>query len=279
MQMLSPQMGSINNGPDNLNPMSRVLSPTSIEGTPRSSGDFYSASNNSSDTQASEYVNQGLGQNIGRPSNTRHPSFLVPLKPDNSPEILMMGYGHISGFFTFDGSLVNQSPFHEVRRKGIIGGQGGGGVVRAEPAKRDSGLFGSLSWGNIGESLGGFLGSHEMSSISHAKETNSKLSIPIVSTPQSLLFVDLRLEPGQSRSYSYGHRLPRGIPPTYRGRAIKISYNLVIGVQKVAQLTPQPQLQQFEIPFRVLPGVNSKRSHTSRSILLMLFRLRRRCGA
>jgi hypothetical protein len=70
----------------------------------------------------------------------------------------MMGYAQIMGSFTLDGSLINQAPFEEVKRKGVVGGQGGGGVVGVEKTKRESGLFGALGWGNIGESLGGLLG-------------------------------------------------------------------------------------------------------------------------
>jgi hypothetical protein len=112
-----------------------------------------------------------------------------------------MGYGHITGSFTLDSSLVNQSPFEEVKRKGIIGDQGGGGVVREEKSKRDSGIFSFSGWGNIGESLGGLLGGNELSSIKETKVSSNAKSIPILSTPQSILFVDLQLRPGESRSY------------------------------------------------------------------------------
>lgn len=170
----------------------------------------------------------------------------------------MMGYGHITGSFTLDSSLINQGPFEEVKRKDIIGDQGGGGVVRVENSKRDSGVFGFSGWGNIGESLGGILGGRELSSIKETRVSSNSKSIPILSTPQSILFVDLQLRPGESRSYKYRHSLPRGLPPTHRGRAIKVTYNLVVGTQRAARAGSELNVRHVDIPFRVLPGVNGE---------------------
>ena len=172
--------------------------------------------------------------------------------------MLMMGYGHITGSFTLDSSLINQGPFEEVKWKDIIGDQGGGGVIRVEKSKRDSGSFGFSGWGNIGESLGGLLGSSELSSINETKVSGGAKSIPILSTPQSILFVDLQLRPGESKSYRYRQSLPRGIPPSHRGRAIKITYNLVVGTQRAAKAASQHNFRHVDLPFRAFPGVNGK---------------------
>lgn len=180
------------------------------------------------------------------------------MKNDAKAETLLMGYGQITGSFTLDGSLVNQAPFEEVKRKGIIGGQGGGGVVRADTGRREGGLFGSIGWGGIGGSLGGLLGSNELSSIKETKDTASMRSIPILSTPQSVLFVNLQLRPGESRSYTYTYQLPSGIPPTHKGKAMKISYNLTIGTQRAVKTTINHHIRTVEVPFRVLTGVNGK---------------------
>ena len=252
---LSPRSQDVGNGLDQIKPATRILSPSSINGTPRSSGEFYSMSNNSTETLASEYIPQENSGILRRLADSRQASFLAPAKA-SKPEVLMMGYGQITGSFILDGSLVNLGPFEEVKRKGIVGGQGGGGVVRNKSIKRESGLLGSIGWGNIGGSLGGFLGGTELSSI---KETNGGAgarSIPILSTPQSILFVDLCLGPGESKSYTYSHPLPKGIPPSYKGRAMKISYNLVVGTQRASNITHQ--VQRADIPFRILPSVNSK---------------------
>lgn len=255
---LSSRSQDVGNRIDQIKPITKILSPSSINGTPRSSGEFYSMSNNSTETLASEYLPHESSRMIHRPANSRQASYLAPAKA-LKPEVLMMGYGQITGSFTLDGSLVNQGPFEEVKRKGIVGGQGGGGVVRNNSTKRESGLLGSIGWGNLGGSLGGLLGGMELSSIKETNNSAGAKSIPILSTPQSILFVDLRLGPGESKSYKYSHPLPKGIPPSCKGRAIKISYNLVVGTQRASTFTPQQQVHSASVPFRVLPSVNSKK--------------------
>lgn len=85
--------------------------------------------------------------------------------------------------------------------------------------------------------------------------TGSK-SVPILSTPQSILFVDLRLAAGESRTYTYSFTLPKGLPPSHRGKAIKVAYNLIIGTQRPGKGVQQPKV--VEIPFRVFPHVERK---------------------
>lgn len=254
---LSSRSQDIGNRFDQIKPITKILSPSSINCTPRSSGEFYSMSNNSTETLASEYLPHENSRMIHRPANSRQVSYLTPAKA-LKPEVLMMGYGQITGSFTLDASLVNQGPFEEVKRKGIVGGQGGGGVVRNNSTKRESGLLGSIGWGNLGGSLGGFLGGMELSTIKETNNSAGAKSIPILCTPQSILFVDLRLGPGESKSYKYSHPLPKGIPPSCKGRAIKISYNLVVGTQRASTFTPQQQVHRASVPFRVLPSVNCK---------------------
>ncbi|KAI9697222.1 MAG: hypothetical protein M1836_004786 [Candelina mexicana] len=242
---------------ERLAPVTRVLSGSSMNGTPRSSADFYSMSNNSTETLASEYLPQTPGRLLSQQTHSRKPSQLTPEDNQRPPEIIMMGYAQITGSFTLDGSLVSQAPFEEVKRKGVVGGQGGGGVVGVETNKKDNGLFGSLGWGNIGDSLGGLLGGGELSSIKEMRGLASSKAIPLLSTPQSILFVDLRLAPGESKSYDFKYAMPRGLPPSYKGKAIKINYNLVIGTQR-AGTTKEQQIRHVEVPFRLFGGVNGR---------------------
>ena len=255
---LSPSAPERGDRPEQINAAAKILSPSSMNGTPRSSGEFYSMSNNSNETLASEYVGSEVNSSLLRPGHNRQSSNLVPIGKA-APEVLMMGYGQITGTYILDGSLINQAPFEEVKRKGIVGGQGGGGVVRSQSTKRDSGILGSLGWSGIGTSIGGLLGGEEVSSIKERKTSgSSSRSIPLLSTPQAILFVDLRLEPGESKSFTYRHPLPRGLPPSHKGKALKIAYNLVIGTQRATQVAQNNHVQRVEIPFRVLTGVNGK---------------------
>ncbi|KAF2201944.1 Rgp1-domain-containing protein [Delitschia confertaspora ATCC 74209] len=242
---------------DGLSPIARILSGSSMNGTPRSSGEFYSMSNHSSETLASEYVSQSSTRLLPRAFQYGRTPQINNFSLQKSPETLMMGYAQIMGSFTLDGSLINQAPFEEVKRKGVVGGQGGGGVVGVERTKRDSGLFGALGWGNIGESLGGLLGSSEPSSIREMRGIASSKDVPLITTPQSILFVDLRLAPGESKSYSYSFTLPRGLPPTHKGRSIKVAYHLTIGIQRPGSAKDQ-QMRHVDVPFRVFGSVNSR---------------------
>jgi hypothetical protein len=176
------------------------------------------------------------------------------------PETLMMGYAQVMGSFTLDGSLVNQAPFEEVKRKGVVGGQGGGGVVGLESKKREPGLFGALGWSNIGESLGGLLGGGELSSIKEMRSIANSKTIPLLSTPHSILFVDLQLAPGESKRYSYSFALPMGLPPTHKGKAMKVSYHITVGIQRPGPGAGQ-RVRSLDVPFRVFSTVNCECIH------------------
>ncbi|KAJ3565602.1 hypothetical protein NPX13_g7445 [Xylaria arbuscula] len=235
-------------------PIARVLATTSIAGgTPRSSGEFYSLSNNSSETLASEYVTHPFLSGR-KPAHLRGSSGISGIGAARLPESLMMGYAQVHGSFTLDGSLVNLGPFEAVKRKAVLGGHGGG-VIGVE-SSRSSGFLGGLGWGSLGNSIGELLGGSEFSSIKDIRGAVNSKSIPLLSSPQSILFVDLQLGPGESKTYEYSFRLPKGLPPTHRGKAIKISYNLVVGTQRAGGAKEQ-QVRSVDIPFRVLGSVNS----------------------
>jgi RAB6A-GEF complex partner protein 2 len=167
----------------------------------------------------------------------------------------MMGYAQIQGSFSLDGSLVNLGPFEVVKKKAAVGGRGGG-VIGLEPTKRESGFLRGLGLSNISNSLGDLWGGSELSTIKEMRGVANSKSIPLLSTPQSILFVDLKLAPGQSRVFEYSFRLPKGLPPTHKGKAMKISYSLVIGTQRAGGAKEQ-QVRSVETSFRVLGSVNS----------------------
>lgn len=212
-------------------------------------------SNHSSETLASEYVQpQPLSMVGGRSGHSRRPSSFSP-NTAKMPESLMMGYAQIQGSFTLDGSLVNLGPFEQVKRKAVVGGHGGG-VIGVETTKRDSRLLRGFGWGSITSSIGELLGGGELSTIKEMRGIASSKSIPLLSTPQSILFVDLQLAPGESKTFEYSFKLPKGLPPTHRGKAMKISYSLVIGTQRPGGAKDK-HVKSVDVPFRVLGSVNS----------------------
>lgn len=171
-----------------------------------------------------------------------------------------MGYAQITGCFTIDGSLIKQQPFEHVRRKCVVGGQSGGGIIRAEKREQQTGLFNNLRWGNLGGSIADILGGGELDRMKYSKESAGLRSIPILSTPQSVLFVDLKIEPGQSITYTYRCPLPNALPPTHKGRAMKVNYHLTIGIQRAADTDLKQQISTVDIPFRVITGMAGKTS-------------------
>ncbi|KAM0296847.1 hypothetical protein ACHAPQ_005423 [Fusarium lateritium] len=233
-------------------PAARILASSGIlGGTPRSSGEFYSVSNNSSETLVSEYVTQQpANRGHGRPLRR---SLGMPAPQSRAPESLMMGYAQLQGSFSLDGSLVSLGQFDQVKKKAIVGQ--GGGVVGLE-TKRDSSLLGGFGWGRISSSLGDLLGGGELSTIKEMRGVANSKSVPLLTTPQSILFVDLQLAPGESRVFEYSFRLPKGLPPSHRGKTVKITYSLVIGTQRAGG-TKEQQVKSVEVPFRVLGSVNS----------------------
>lgn len=264
--LLSPQDGLTDHGnpshrlkeqphTPNDGPSVRLLSSTSGDGgTPRSSGEFYSVRNHSSETLASEYVTQPLARgNNGRQPPMRRPLATSPHQT-RAPESLMMGYAQIQGSFTLDGSLISLGPFEQVKKKAAVGGRRGG-VVGLEPSKRETGILGGFGWGSISNTLGDLWGGAELSTVKEMRGIASSRSVPLLSTPQSILFVDLHLAPGDSRAFEYSFRLPKGLPPTHKGKAAKFSYSLVIGTQRAGGVKEQ-QVRSVEVPFRVLGSVN-----------------------
>ncbi|KAK9247253.1 Rgp1-domain-containing protein [Lipomyces tetrasporus] len=183
---------------------------------------------------------------------TRRSSMRV--SKSRSGETLMMGYAQLSGSFTLDEDLVRTAAFEEAKKQGIVGGKMGGGVVGLGQGKNDTGYLWGLGLG-LSNGLSNLFNGSEVSSIAEMKSMASSNSISVISTPQSLLFVDLRLNPGESKSYSYKITLPRTLPPSYRGKALKISYNLTIGIQRIGKGMQQPKITKF--PFRVFQNIDA----------------------
>uniref|UniRef100_H3DNZ7 GP1 homolog, RAB6A GEF complex partner 1 n=1 Tax=Tetraodon nigroviridis TaxID=99883 RepID=H3DNZ7_TETNG len=69
----------------------------------------------------------------------------------------------------------------------------------------------------------------------------------VLDTPPKILFCDLRLDPGESKTYSYSEIVPIDGPPSFRGQAVKYVYKLTIGCQRV-----NSPIKLLRVPFRVL---------------------------
>lgn len=167
-------------------------------------------------------------------------------RPDPNSEGMIMGFVQLQGYFELEDSIVDAEAFDHVKRHGVVLGQRGldyGSGMR-------NGFFKGLTSG-----LGNFLGNNSGSGNFAAEHQNTE-AIPIFSTPQSLLFVDLKLAPGESKSFGYHIKLPKGLPPSCRGKAVRIHYNLAIGTQKL-DVRGRPEPKIILAPFRLFPHVDN----------------------
>ncbi|XP_070543034.1 RAB6A-GEF complex partner protein 2-like [Ptychodera flava] len=71
--------------------------------------------------------------------------------------------------------------------------------------------------------------------------------VTVLSTQPKILFCDLMLSPGESRTFIYQEVIPRDAPPSYKGQSVKYSYKVTIGTQRVNSPT-----KLLRVPFRVL---------------------------
>jgi RAB6A-GEF complex partner protein 2 len=163
----------------------------------------------------------------------------------------MMGYAQLRGNFMIDEALINPTGFDEVKAKAILGGKSGGGVVGVD-SRRTASWTGLTSLSTFG--LGSLFGSTQPSSLAEMRDDASSKLIPILSTPPSILFVDLRLAPGESKSFSYTFKLPRNLPPSHYGRALRISYSLIVTTQRPGMSSQH--LSTAEIPFRLFSNLD-----------------------
>ncbi|GLV43330.1 uncharacterized protein CBL_03873 [Carabus blaptoides fortunei] len=69
-----------------------------------------------------------------------------------------------------------------------------------------------------------------------------------IATKPRILFCDLRLSPGENRSFIYRETLPSDAPPSYRGQLVKYSYKITIGTQRVNN-----PIKLLKVPLRILP--------------------------
>ncbi|GAA5795064.1 hypothetical protein HPULCUR_000415 [Helicostylum pulchrum] len=140
-------------------------------------------------------------------------------------EHLLWGSAQVIGQFVFDPTLINANIFTPLKKKAMyhpFGISSGGGMLTA-------------------------------SSLSKIESR----TVPVFSTPPSILFVDLNLSPGETVNYTYKLTLPKNIPPTYRGKAMRFNYYLVIGSQRSSSSKPfGAQGQVVQIPFRVFNHVS-----------------------
>lgn len=77
--------------------------------------------------------------------------------------------------------------------------------------------------------------------------TKGETGQTVYTSKPCVLFCDLKLQPGETRTFSYSETISTNVPPTFRGIYVKYSYKLTIGTQRVNCPT-----SLIRVPFRVL---------------------------
>ncbi|KAI0697183.1 Rgp1-domain-containing protein [Cytidiella melzeri] len=93
---------------------------------------------------------------------------------------------------------------------------------------------------------------------SEEEDTDGDTPLPTFEVRPSMLAIDLNLSPGESRSYTYELDLPHNLPPSYRGRALKLSYEFVTGICRAsssASAGPESHSRVMKVPIRVYNNV------------------------
>ncbi|KAI9231264.1 MAG: Rgp1-domain-containing protein [Podila humilis] len=146
-------------------------------------------------------------------------------------ESLLWGSVQVVGQFMVDGSFIRQQGFESLKSKTMY-----------RPA---------------GSSGGGAMGGGTLGAVNSdwRERANTNRLFPVFSTPPSILFVDLQLAPGESTSYTYQIDIPSDLPPSHRGKTIRFSYNLVLGVQRGSVHTPAKNIQ---LPFRLYNNISEQ---------------------
>ncbi|KAG8682664.1 hypothetical protein FRC08_014818, partial [Ceratobasidium sp. 394] len=79
---------------------------------------------------------------------------------------------------------------------------------------------------------------------------------PVLETQPSVLAVDLALQPGETRSYTYSISLPAALPPSFRGKYFRLTYHLVVGTTRPDTHPDAGQIRRvIRVPIRMYTHV------------------------
>lgn len=182
----------------------------------------------------------------------------VQKKPDwrNQPVNLMFGFAQLSGVMTYNPELIDHAQFNEIRKKAAVSGKIGG-LDGFEMSKNDQeGLLSRIT-GGIGGMLNSEVNDLHVDDKQKKKKKTDNIDnvVPFFSTPKTLLFSEQTLKDGETPVFYLKCKLPKGIPPTFIGKAVQIKYHLIVGASLDDKL-PKPISLTF--PLNVSPHFDQK---------------------
>lgn len=133
-------------------------------------------------------------------------------------QLLLNLHGQIVARFTINPNLVRLDKFDSVRGVGNI--TSGGIVSNTSNSASSRWSFSSLS--SVVKSF---------SNPNPEATTTNANTFPIFFAVPTILDVQITLYPGEERTLQYKCKLPRDLPPTYAGAALRTSYHLKLSAQ------------------------------------------------
>lgn len=219
--------------------------------------------------------------NSRAPSGTgSSPLFPQPGTAAPGTETVLWSFAQFSGSYEVDESLIKPGEFEEVKRRLAFGdtlsANGSSGATRAIGGgdlghDENADAAAAKGWAAyLRNALGGADGGQDSPSrhrrtgstmLEVRQKTMASKTIPTFSSPPSIVAVDLNLLPGESKTYSFTMQLPTDLPPSYFGKAIKFTYELVIGTnrvdsRRVAAKAGNQRSRLIKIPLRIYNHVN-----------------------
>ncbi|KAG1809812.1 Rgp1-domain-containing protein [Suillus plorans] len=105
------------------------------------------------------------------------------------------------------------------------------------------------------------------------EEGEEEMPLPVFEVQPAMLAVDLALGPGESRTYTYTLPLPSSLPPTFKGRMIRFSYELTVGTCRRGDSGEAPSTgvtvsRVMKVPIRVYNWVSVSKPQSPYDLLL-----------
>lgn len=182
------------------------------------------------------FVGDTLSAKITFTPNRARRRSSVGAESGSGPMHLLGGYAIVQGIFRL-GDQILPDGFEATRNCGVV--VGSHGIEYSANFTQHSGLLGSV-WGGLRNLVARPQGLDDEDALD---------TYPVYNTAQQLLFTDLVVT--EPHSFDFVVDLPASLPPTYRSKAITISYQLVVGFQRLDDGSPVST--QLFLPFRLYP--------------------------
>ncbi|KAH7104289.1 Rgp1-domain-containing protein [Auriculariales sp. MPI-PUGE-AT-0066] len=209
-----------------------------------------------------------------RPTTRQRSSSTVQqlaLAPPGS-ELLLWSYAQLSGTLELDDALIRPETQAALRQQLRAARVVGGGRMHLEDGLMPKAPTRSIGGGFFSSLFGG-----GQPAQAQTVQVDDGQPMPTLETRQTMLVVDLSLTPGEQKSFKYTTTLPAVLPPTFRGRAIRLSYTLVLGACRAEGGSARRQYSRvMKIPIRLYNHVTVGRAPSPYDLLWPIARRRER---